>query len=329
VRPFKSLAADSPILPNAADPSAPPNLLGNITMRTSIGTSNYNALWVSVTKRLSHGLQLGSNYTWSRTLDETSRVGLAVMDSTNPFLDYGPADFDATHNFNVNALYQLPFHGNRLFDGWRLSGVFTYQTGNPLNVVVGNPLDASLKSPDVSSTSITSGFTGQGGIRPDLTGSLPSVGASIITSGSQAGNVRWFTAAVCDPSSPATCTASSNFTIPVTVVGGTLRTSGPNNGIIAGGTNVFHFGNLTRNAMRGPSFSNVDFSLTKTTKITERFSHELRVEAFDLFNHPNFANPGLTAQIGSSSFGVISSTRGAAGDAGSSRQIQFAMKLIF
>jgi hypothetical protein len=81
--------------------------------------------------------------------------------------------------------------------------------------------------------------------------------------------------------------------------------------------------------MVGPSFKNFDFSLAKTTKITERLSHELRIEAFDIFNHPNFANPGTTAQFGSSSFGVISATRMPTGDAGSSRQLQFAMKLIF
>jgi Carboxypeptidase regulatory-like domain len=304
VRPFVSLAATSPILPNPADPAAPPNLLGNINERASIGTSNYNALWASVNMRMSHGLQLGANYAWSRTLDDTSRSGLAVMDSTHPFLDYGPADFDATHNFNFNALYQLPFKGNRLFAGWRLSGVLTLQTGNPLNITSGNPS---------SGTSITSGFTGLGGIRPDLTGALPSVGPTLLPNG----NVQWFTSGntlICDPTKAGSCTASSIFTIPVQVVGG---------------KNVFHFGNLTRNALRGPGFSNLDFSITKTTKITERFSHELRVEAFDLFNHPNFANPGLAAQIGSSSFGVISGTRGAPGDAGSSRQIQFAMKLIF
>jgi Carboxypeptidase regulatory-like domain len=303
VRPFVSLAATSPILPNPADPAAPPNLLGNITERASIGTSNYNALWVSATKRMSHGLQMGMNYTWSKTLDDTSRTGLAVMDSLHPFLDYGPADFDATHNFNFNALYQLPFKGNRLKDGWRLSGVLSLQTGNPLTITAGNPS---------TGTSIT-GFTGLGGIRPDLTGAFPSVGNTLLPNG----NVQWFAPAstlVCDPTKAGSCTASSVFTIPVQVVGG---------------KNVFHFGNLSRNVMRGPGFSNLDFSITKTTKITERFSHELRVEAFDLFNHPNFANPGLTAQIGSSSFGVISSTRGAAGDAGSARQIQFAMKLIF
>jgi hypothetical protein len=313
VRPFVSLAASSPILPNPADPQAPPNLLGNITDRVSIGTSNYHALWASATKRLSHGLQFAANYTWSKTLDETSRVTLAVMDSLHPFADYGPADFDVTHNFNFSALYELPFRGNRLTSGWRLGGLLTLQSGNPLNIAAGNPTTGTT----ISGFAGTVFATGVGGIRPDLTGPLPSVDKTLITSGPQAGNVQWFAPAstlVCDPTRTSSCTSNSVFTIPVQVVGG---------------RNVFHFGNLGRNALRGPGFSNVDLSLTKTTKITERFRHEFRVEAFDLLNHPNLANPGLTAQLSATNFGVISATRGPTGDAGSSRQIQFAMKLIF
>src|SRR5207248_6223056 len=82
VRPFPSLAPDSPILPNPADPTAPPNLLGNITETTSIGTSNYNALWVTANKRMTHGLQVTANYQWSKALDQLSRNGLTVSDAT-------------------------------------------------------------------------------------------------------------------------------------------------------------------------------------------------------------------------------------------------------
>jgi len=50
---------------------------------------------------------------------------------------------------------------------------------------------------------------------------------------------------------------------------------------------------------------------------------------FDIFNHANFGQPGRTAQVGSATFGVITGTRFATGDSGSSRQIQFAMKFLF
>ena len=96
-----------------------------------------------------------------------------------------------------------------------------------------------------------------------------------------------------------------------------------------GSATVFHFGNLGRNSIIGPGFNNVDFSIIKKTKITERLTHEFRVEAFDLLNHPNFGQPGRTAQVGSTTFGIISSTRFPVGDSGSARQLQFAMKLLF
>ena len=86
-------------------------------------------------------------------------------------------------------------------------------------------------------------------------------------------------------------------------------------------------GNLGRNALTGPDFVNTDFSVLKDTKITERFNLQFRAEMFDVFNHPNFGNPVLTTTSGA--FGVIQSTRFPTGDFGSSRQVQFALKLQF
>jgi hypothetical protein len=88
-----------------------------------------------------------------------------------------------------------------------------------------------------------------------------------------------------------------------------------------------HPGTLGRNAIPGPAFVNTDFSVTKDTKITERLNLQFRTEMFDIFNHPNFGNPVLTAT--SKSFGQITSTRFPTGDFGSSRQVQFALLLQF
>jgi carboxypeptidase family protein/TonB-dependent receptor-like protein len=88
-----------------------------------------------------------------------------------------------------------------------------------------------------------------------------------------------------------------------------------------------HPGTLGRDAITGPGFVDTDFSVTKNTKINERFNLQFRSEFFDLFNHPNFGNPVLT--VTSSSFGTIQSTRFPTGDFGSSRQIQFALLLKF
>jgi hypothetical protein len=88
-----------------------------------------------------------------------------------------------------------------------------------------------------------------------------------------------------------------------------------------------HPGDLGRNAITGPGFQNTDFSVTKNTKVNERFNLQFRTELFDVFNHPNLGNPVLT--VTSASFGRIQSTRFPTGDFGSSRQIQFALKLQF
>jgi hypothetical protein len=90
---------------------------------------------------------------------------------------------------------------------------------------------------------------------------------------------------------------------------------------------VCHPGNLGRDAITGPGFVNTDASLVKDTKLTEKLNLQFRTEVFDVFNHPNFGNPILTTTSGS--FGQITSTRFPTGDFGSSRQLQFALKLMF
>ena len=113
------------------------------------------------------------------------------------------------------------------------------------------------------------------------------------------------------PRSAATCPAGAAFGVPVSAAG------------------VLHFGSLGRNAITGPTFNNTDFSVVKKTRLTESKTLEFRAEFFDLFNHTNFGQPGRVAQFGSTTFGVINSTRFATGDSGSSRQVQFALKFLF
>ena len=87
------------------------------------------------------------------------------------------------------------------------------------------------------------------------------------------------------------------------------------------------FGDLGRNTVYGPGFTNVDFSLLKSTKLGEKRNLEFRAEFFNIPNHPNFAQPSST--ILTSSFGQIFQTFGATLGLGTSRQIQLALKLNF
>ena len=97
----------------------------------------------------------------------------------------------------------------------------------------------------------------------------------------------------------------------------------------ASGQNVYHFGSLGRNVIIGPGFNNLDFSVIKNTSLNETVRVQFRAEFFDLFNHANLGQPGRVAQVGSATFGLITNTRFPTGDSGSSRQIQFALKLLF
>jgi hypothetical protein len=91
-------------------------------------------------------------------------------------------------------------------------------------------------------------------------------------------------------------------------------------------TPVTNFGSLGRNVVIGPTFNNTDFSIVKNTRLSDNFHLQFRAEFFDLFNHANFGQPGNI--VGTPSFGRITNTRFPTGETGSSRQIQFAIKLI-
>lgn len=102
----------------------------------SAGTSHYNALWVTVNKHVSHGLDFLGSYTFSRSLDYSSldTPNNLPQDSNNLRNEYGPSDFNATHRFVLSGFYQLPFKGNRVISGWELGLITQAQSGNPLTV---------------------------------------------------------------------------------------------------------------------------------------------------------------------------------------------------
>ena len=266
VRPFPNVSSSSAISPGTG--------LGNITEVDSGANSNYNALWVTLNKRTSNGLQFNTSYTYSKSIDDNSlsSQGVIVQNSLDIGNSRGLSDFDVRHRFVFSGFYELPFKGNRFVEGWQLGIISQAQTGNPLNVFVS-----------------TTGFTGNGTLRPDITGPVSATGNPN----------QWFS-------------STAVFKVPCT--GASAATC--------------HFGSLGRNAITGPGFMNTDFNVTKNTKISERLNVQFRAEFFDLFNQANFGNP-RSLTVGNSNFGIIQSTRFPSGDFGSSRQVQFALKLQF
>jgi outer membrane receptor protein involved in Fe transport len=270
LHPYNALSTSSPI-----DPGKP---LGVITLMRSSGNSSYNALWATVTKRLSRGLQFSGSYTLSESLDYNSKTaqGIVVQNSYDLRGDRGLSDFDARNRFSLNGIYELPFSKNRIVSGWQLAPIVTLQSGNPINFKTSNGT-----------------FTGVATLRPSVTGRIHT--------GFSAG--------------------TNNNATYVTYIQNPSVFYDPGNA----------FGNLGRNAVIGPGFSNVDLALIKNTIIHQSDSSNVRLQfradTFDILNHPNFGQPNLT--LGSSTFGLISSTRFPTGDSGSSRQMQLALKLIF
>jgi len=160
-RPFPTLPATSPVLPSQCTAPHPACTLGNINQVNSNGNSNYNALWVTLDKHFSRGLQFLSSYTFSKSLDYNSlSTGetYILQNAYNPRGDYGPSEFDVRHRFVLSGFYQLPFKANRLIAGWEVGTVVQAQTGNPLNPTV-------AINPGVSLT-----------VRPDVTGPIQVTG---------------------------------------------------------------------------------------------------------------------------------------------------------
>jgi Carboxypeptidase regulatory-like domain len=265
--------------------------------------SSYNALQTTVTDNYEHiGLNLQATYTFSKSLDDTSAVLGGLPPSAGPILqtqpqnpfnpeaDKGPSTFDVTHVFTLSVFQSLPF--DRVSFLQRLGKPVTrgWQLLNITTLTSGSPFSVY--------SGIQQTGAGAGGTdRPDLV-STPDFSTSRPIRedyfGLGANN-------------------GSFFSIPINVPGGT----GPNQG---------HFGTLGRNTFRGPAFHNLDFALIKDTPFGRRGKNELgivefRAEFFNLFNIVNFGLPANT--VLGSGFGVISRT------AGTSRQIQFSLKLIY
>lgn len=153
-RPIPTVAASSLIRPGAS--------LLNIIQIEGTGNSSYNALWLTAMKRMSRGLQFNASYTFSKSIDYNSlnSQGVVVQDSYNLRDSRGLSDFDARHRFVISGLYELPFRGNKLVEGWQLSTIVQSQSGNPVNIVVNNAT-----------------FTGTNNtVRPDVTGPVAILG---------------------------------------------------------------------------------------------------------------------------------------------------------
>jgi hypothetical protein len=263
---------------------------GAVTQFSTGANSHYNGLQLTAMKRLSHGLQGQVNYTWSRCMDTVSNGGFLPFSAggiLSPLpgdlaRDYGPCDYDIRHNLNAQYVYQLPIkvHNHSLgyaLNGWQISGTAFWHSGVPFSV---------LSTPYSAINPITMQEEGiVQGSGPQFASLVPGVNPYCrhcnIPNVTQGGTVQWlnpdaFISAV-DPS--AQIIGKQN--VPAgSCYGGDSR-------------QTCQFGNLGRNALRGPDFLWSDFYLTKWFPLTEHVKLRFEGQFFNVFNHPNFGLPSV------------------------------------
>ncbi len=265
------------------------------------GTSNYNSLQASITKRLDHGLQFLASYTYSKSLttvntnsglgDNLDVFSTGAQDNYNIRGDgYGPANFDRTQRFVLSSIYSFPaVRGHRALDkflgSWQFAGVITAQSGLPFSIA--DSLGATLYGLNGSRASFA----------PGATIDMARLSGPVESRLSRYFNTAAFTRA------------------PVIPAGGQTPDGFP---VSESGTIL---GNTGRNIMRGPGQRDFDAALTKRIEIRERKSAEFRAEFFNALNNVNFALPH--ADVSSPDFGIIDRT------SSSPRVIQFALKFYF
>jgi hypothetical protein len=268
------------------------------------GWSNYNALQVRVIKRLSHGVSYQFNYAWSKLMDTGTGSGhsggVDIWQRANdPRANYGLSTYDATHNFNGSFSYDLPFGEGRMYP---VHGVLNQVVGGwRITGIVqarsGIPFTPALGGAGADGSGSASCFCGYA-LLPNRTGSGKLSNPTIN---------QWF-----DPTA---------FSLPAFVTNS--------------GTDYFTFGNSGRNILRGPRQVNFDMSLGKAFRIREGMSLEIRGDAYNAFNHPQFGNPNSTVSfVKQNGAYVLSTTSGtgkitSANNFGPGRIIQLGGRFTF
>lgn len=276
----------------------PVALIQSINERGSTGYSNYNALQIKYTKRISHGLEALVSYTWSKTIDDMSVfVPLVNQDQYNRALADSSAP-DVPQNFIGSFVYDLPFGKGRdfmsnasypvdlLFGGWQLSGITTIQHGVPL--VVGDGLG--------NNGGLNGGFNNRANYSSSC-GRHASILNEVNTQSSTLGQL-WFNLSC----------FSNPGTVPV----------GPTN------VAVSPYGTSVPGNVWGPGLVNFDLSLTKSVPLGESRALQLQVNAFNAMNTPHLSNPNTSCCTSNNAgFGVITGT------SNPNRQLQLGLHFQF
>src|SRR5690242_13500858 len=264
---------------------------------TNKGWSSYNGMLATLRKRLSHNLQFDFNYTYSHSLDNSSVVannnGNFVGGSSQILCDAlslsvcrGNSEFDVTHQISGDFVYDLPFGRNQFFGR---------NSSRWLDEVIGGWQVCSIVTWRTGLALNVVGNASTTSLAADsealFNGDRSAVASAIHTDAANNNQIQF-------------------FANPQSAIGAFSFVSGLQTG--------------SRDNLRGPRFSNTDLAVSKDFPLyREKYKLQFRAEAFNVFNHPNFAlpNTGIT----SSNFGVITDVVGQE----PARVMQFALRFQF
>ena len=299
--------------------------------------SNYDALQVTLDKRISHGLSFLAGYTWSHALDMLSGDNGSFAlpaDAYHLNLDYGNSDNDIRHRFTFSPTYAIPGMKSpaQMLEGWTVSGILTLQGGQPwwpndgsddltgtgeVNNTAAGP--ATLWNYSGPRSAFKPGpnpipcFGSMAGCTPYVGGVPPTVCLNAATA-AYPGNAQLQQLAIAS----------------LTNIGCYVQ----NGGVLlppAYGQD----GNSGRNVFYGPGYFNIDLSVAKEWKLKERMTAQLRFEFFNILNRadlapgPGVADPSAGGQFGCSCATPDLASNNAVLGTGGPRHIQFGLKLLF
>jgi hypothetical protein len=296
--------------------------------------SNYNGLTFSLRKQFTKWVSAHLNYTWSHNMDETSNGGLfnygfegnnSILGQISPVSlrtsNYGNTDYDIRHLLNGDFVFNPEFHKSGplkyLVNGWQFSGKLFVRTGLPETITDGNLAGSVQYGGDAIPATVIGNAQPSGcgkanasynGLGSDGLGNHGCLSAAGLLDTSV--NVNTFNCFFSDPNPTVDC---------------------PNP------TPLSAYSTQRRNQYRGPHYFDMDLNLFKNFKLGERFNMAIGAQAFNAFNHPNFALPNANFTSGDPTFGAIQSMQGVPtspygnflGFDSSPRVMQVSAKIVF
>jgi hypothetical protein len=314
------------------------NQFAEIDTKTSGGNDHYNGLQVVLNRRFSSGLTFGTQYVWSHSIGNSDGSKDARSSSNNYSFtsEYGNNISDVRQSVSLSLLYEIPFGRGRkygssanplakgLVGGWQIGTIFNARTGLPIDVEIARA--AIVYRNNTTGAISTAPVVTSAGVQTTPLVNVPG--------GGQSRNVaRPDLVAGVDPYiydhgwqylNPAA------FAMP------------------APGT----YGNLGRNALRGPGINQLDLTLSKKFSLRETMYIEFRAEGYNILNSPVYQVPGYatvsgsqvrladasgviqpgqayTASAAGGGFGALTNTVSNTVGSGTNRQFQLALRLNF